>query len=377
MTNSIAGGSRRRLAIVGGWPHNRQLIPFDDELTDILVMNEAAEHSWMRRWDICLQLHKPEVYRSPDNYVRPTHWAWLQRRHDKPIYMQDVDLDVPDSVRYPIEEVRAMLPPFIVLDDGQPSEASYIRSSIAHALALALYLDKYDEIGLYGINLESNTEYFYQASNMAFWIGFALGRGVNLKLYCWYSEFIQPVYGYQGELQLARGVFAERAEKHREDNREAERELTRIKQKIDKAILKGDIDKVGKLFSELEDAATAVGHTLGSLMEAERYRDKDGEIPRQEFEFHSALGAKNNNDAIKQLYVAHGKGEYVWNAWRMSGRHEALTQLRHFLKELEEKALQVGRLQGASIENGHYMTEYDAAITAAGGMRALAQVTGG
>ena len=65
-------------------------------------------------------------------------------------------------------------------------------------LALGIYLG-YEEIWLYGSELSSNTEYTYQATNYAFWIGFAVGKGIDLHLECWHDEFFQPIYGYEGE----------------------------------------------------------------------------------------------------------------------------------------------------------------------------------
>ena len=79
-----------KLAIVGTHPNTRANAPYDDQNFDIWVFNEApqfypgahpkdADKDWCLRWTGCFQLHEPEVYMSPNNFVDKTHWQWLQQ----------------------------------------------------------------------------------------------------------------------------------------------------------------------------------------------------------------------------------------------------------------------------------------------------------
>jgi hypothetical protein len=137
----------KSLAIVGSHPDTRELAPYQSSGFDIWLFNEAAmKPEVYRRWDALLQIHKPEVYASENNWVNKDHWTWLQQDHGKVIWMQDVDPRVPNSRKYPLDEILKLTP------------FHYLRSTPAMALALGIYLG-YTDIWLYGSELSSNTEY--------------------------------------------------------------------------------------------------------------------------------------------------------------------------------------------------------------------------
>ncbi|CAK0775157.1 conserved hypothetical protein [Gammaproteobacteria bacterium] len=352
----------RKLAIVGSHPATRENAPYDDPEWEIWLYNEAPQKTEVyKRWDACLQLHKPEVYSSLENWVNKGHWEWLQKDHGKVIWMQEVDPKVPNSVRYPIEGVLDLVP------------YRYLRSSPALALALAIYLG-YEEISLYGNELSSNTEYAYQATNLAFWIGFAHGRGIKLNLECWQSEFNQAIYGYEGELQIDAQFYEKRFDEYERAWTANDKTMTTIKNRLDAAMLERKYDKVGQLTIELQNAALATGETAGAVREAERYMRRSDPISRQEFERVSAQ-AQIDGDALREKMLhAGGKCEYVWNVWRQTGRMEALNQLRGFTREKVQFAYDMGAQLGIWKENLLYMSEYDKRVTALGGQRAVGQV---
>ena len=356
----------RPLAIVGSNPRGRELVPWDDPKVEIWLFNEAPQApEKYPRWDVCLQMHKVEVYTSPENWNNKKHWDWLQQEHPgKTIYMIEADERVPNSVTYPLEEVLAQTP------------YRYLRSTPAMALALAIYLG-YTDISLYGSELTSNTEYQYQAVNYAYWIGIAHGKGINLKLRCWQDEFEQPIYGYEGETQIGRDFFEQRAAIHDKAWRINELALTRIKEKIDDAMYKTDFGVVARLTSDIELAALATGETAAALAEAECYSKRSNPISRQEFERASAQAQQDGEGVREKMFKASGKAEYVWNVWKQTGRNEALNQLRQFLLEYGQLAYGTGAQLGIFHESLIYMGEYDKLTTALGGQRAVAQVLGG
>ena len=357
----------RSLAIVGSHPDSRENAPFDNPDYEILLFNEAPQKPEIyRRWDTCLQIHKPEVYTSETNWVNKDHWAWLQQDHgpDKRIFMQEADPRVPNSVRYPIEGIRELVP------------YKYLKSSPAMALALAIYLG-YKNISLYGSDLSSNTEYHYQAINYAFWIGFAHGRGVNLDMQCWRSEFYQPIYGYEGELQLDRDHFISMYEEHQKVYKMKNKGLEKFKDRIKTAMLNSKYDKVGELSLGIETSAIATGESFGAMSEAKRYAERTDHISRQEFERVSAQAQLDGEAVEKLMNHEAGKCEYVWNVWQQTGRLEALEQLRMFMDQRTKYAFDMGKQLGIFRENIAFMNEYDARITAAGGPRAVTQALGG
>lgn len=118
----------KKLAIVGSHPATRENAPYDDDEFEIWLFNEAPQKPEVyRRWDQSFQMHKPEVYATHDNWVNKEHWNWLQQDHgDKTIWMMERDERVPNSKRYPLEDVLKLVP------------YHYLRSTPALALALAV-----------------------------------------------------------------------------------------------------------------------------------------------------------------------------------------------------------------------------------------------
>lgn len=347
----------RTLAIVGSHSATRELAPYDDLDVEIWLFNESAQKPEVyRRWDAMLQIHLPEVYTSLDNWVNKDHWPWLQQERGKPIYMQEVDPRVPDSVKYPLEEILKMTP------------RHYLRSSPAMALALAIFLG-YRHIQLYGSELSSNTEGAYQGTNYAYWIGFADGRGIKLDLNCWQSEFNQRIYGYEGEFDIPREYFAERFTQNEAAWKNNENVLAKMKNQLDREMLEAKFDKVAQSMIEMENAAQAAGETAGAMAEDENYMKRENPISRQEFERREAKAQQAYNPKLQEMYHAGGKCEYVWNVWRQTGRNEALNQLRAFIQERLTAAYDAGAQKGIFMENNHYRGQYDELLTAAGGIR--------
>jgi hypothetical protein len=358
---TIVGGNghRHALAIVGSHPATRELAPYEDSRFDILLFNEAAQKPQVyKRWDMLLQIHLPEVYRSEYNWVNKDHWQFLQEKRGKPIYMQHIDPDVPDSVEYPLDGILQMVP------------FHYLRSSPAMGLALGIYLG-YDEIWLYGSELTSNTEYSYQATNYAFWIGFAVGKGIDLHLECWQAEFNQPIYGYEGELQISQDYFTERFAEHEKTWKLRENTLSKLKNRLDNAMLENDYAKTGELSINAEDASQSAGEAYARMGEAARYGERTNPISRQEFERKAAQAQQDGDELRTKKYHEGGKCEYVWNVWKQTGDYRALSQLRAFLTEKNRLAYEVGSQFGIFTENMQYLAEYDSRLQAAGGVRAL------
>ena len=361
---SSTNGHRRPLAIVGSHPATRELAPYDDERVEIWLFNEAAQKPEIyKRWDGLLQIHNPEIYSSLENWVNKDHWNWLQQDHGsgKRIFMQQVDPRVPNSVAYPLEGVQSLIP------------YRYLRSSPALALALAIYLG-YTDIALYGSELTSNTEYAYQAINLGFWIGFAHGRGIDFHLECWQQEFNQRIYGFEGDVEIERDYFQSRVDEMTPVSGRNNYALKQIKERLADAMLANDYAKVAELMMTAEETARVAGEAAAVLTEADMYANRNSPINRQEYERRSAQAQHDGEEMKEKMVKESGKSEYVWNVWRQTGSLQALQQLREFIKQQLEYAVQAGAKLGAMRENQVYMLEYDNRVTAAGGVRALSAV---
>jgi len=136
------------------------------------------------------QMHPPDVYRDLDNPKDEDHWAWLRQEHEFPIYMQEVDPEVPASVRYPIEEVRKLL--FGLTFESQPIDL--FLSSFDYAMALAI-LQGYELIKIYGVEMRGKYEDMRLGCGL--WTGLALGHGVKIDWRCGAQMYVRKLYGYE------------------------------------------------------------------------------------------------------------------------------------------------------------------------------------
>jgi hypothetical protein len=182
-----------KLAIVGTEERTRDLAPWDDESYHILVFNEWATAPWCKRWDKIVQIHPRSVYTSPTNDKDPQHWQFLQQKHGKPVYLQEVDPLVPDSVKYPLAEINREFLSTLTFD-GQ--EVKNIAATVSYAVALGLY-EGYEKIDIYGVELVYDLHYRRQQDNFAFWVGVGTGRKVPINLHCSEGLFNRPLYGYE------------------------------------------------------------------------------------------------------------------------------------------------------------------------------------
>ena len=230
---------KKTIAIVGFAPTTREIAPYDDPDVEIWALNEAYLQDWLIRWDRWFQIHKPWSYMRPENRNDPNHWLWLQNKSDSclecrgtgtsllnkdkecsqcegtgvyipkrrtdwefPIYMQDEDPEVPNSERFPLEEIIKMFLPTVVRGAGIISE--YFTSSYAYMCSFALYLWKTGEFGdvplrieTYGFEMSTETEYHYQKGSTEFWMGYANALGVDI----WIPEACKLLdgqkYGYE------------------------------------------------------------------------------------------------------------------------------------------------------------------------------------
>lgn len=176
----------RKIAIVGFAASYREA-PYDDPQVEIWGMNELWKY--LARWDRWFELHPREVFALEGNRDQAAHVAWLQQQPaDKPIYMLQRHDDIPGSVPYPLEAMTMRFFP------GQPR--GYFTSSIAFMLALAI-AEGATWIGLYGIDLASDTEYANQRAAAEYFIGVARGMGITVVIASGSALLKSPaIYGY-------------------------------------------------------------------------------------------------------------------------------------------------------------------------------------
>lgn len=153
----------RRVAIVGFALSSRDKAPFTDPDVEIWGVNEL--YKAVPRIDVLFELH--DRFWLTQKERNPDHLKWLQES-TIPVYMLDHYEDIPKSIKFPIEP--------IVKEFG-----TYFTNSISYLIALAVYL-RFDEIGIYGVDMATDSEYGTQRPSVEYFIGVAKGRGINVIL---------------------------------------------------------------------------------------------------------------------------------------------------------------------------------------------------
>lgn len=123
------------------------------------------------------------------------HWGWLQQEHKFPIFMQKHYGDVPNSEKFPLKEVteRYMAG---MLGRGNFFQRKYYTCSFSYMIALAMYLG-FQRIEIYGVELAQQIEYIMQRPGTEFWLGMAMGSGVQLYLPAKCRILNGVMYGYR------------------------------------------------------------------------------------------------------------------------------------------------------------------------------------
>lgn len=354
---------------------------------DVWVFNEALkQQEWITRADAVFQMHLEAIWRNPNNRNDPEHYQWLSSGETPTIYMQDTYPDVPMSARYPLEDVVDTLLPRFEWQGLSRSGNKYFSSTFCYALALGI-LKGYRSIEVHGVELETDTEYRYQRDGVTFWLGIAIGRGVNVKAFCNIFDF--PLYGYEGEAVLSNDEF---------DKRIAELTplLEQAKQKYIEAAAIAN-EKVEAYLNDYKDPQAVIDSlkeqvteaynmniTGGAIQENEKYKAKAEAMKgaagsfafsRQEFEM-AARGISRDlekaKDEYKSVAVACSMLFEKTKQKNKQRRKKAMTDFAAYARKYIEKAMYVGLFLGAMQENVRHLETMDKLIKAAGGVKSEA-----
>lgn len=367
------------VVIMGSHPRTRAEFDFNRTDCDIWLFNEAVSNNTFPRADAVFQMHEEAIWRNPENRNDPKHFAWLNTQTGTPVYMQEEYPDVPKSVRYPLEEVVDKF------------KVSYFTSSVAYAIALACYM-RYKRIEIYGVEMETNTEYQYQRDGVTLWIGVALGLGIEVDLHIGMLNDA-PLYGYQGEVTIDYSRFAERIDELKPDverlTREHQAAIINVQGCLTNFIADSSTSTENALYQSVQkvaDITERLGIVDGAIQENERYRGKadsmreaSGEFlfSRQEFESSAKILGDKTQLANTNFISAGTTLGHIHEALKKAAKgspkrlkfaDEYRNQLKTYLKAKNQAAI----YQGAMQENFNYMAWLDKHIRAAGGSKSEA-----
>lgn len=147
-----------KVAVLGFAGSTLNEAPVNDQSWEVWGLNQL----WMQlpRYDLWFDLH-PRWH----TYTDARHFEWLKQQ-TKPILMQDHFHDIPCSVAYPKEDILRIF-------------GTYFTSSIAWMLALAI-AQKYQTIGIWGVDMLGDGEYAFQRACCDYYIGLARGAGIDV-----------------------------------------------------------------------------------------------------------------------------------------------------------------------------------------------------
>lgn len=369
---------KETVSIIGSHPRTREAFDWTRTDCDIWLFNEAISNKgnvWAKRADAIFQMHIPTIWRNPKNRNDNGHHDWLKNQTEvATIYMQEQYTDVPASVRYPLEDVLALL--------ANPQE-HFLSSSVPQAIALAI-LQGYKRIEVWGVAMETNTEYRWQREGVAFWMGFAKGRGIDT--YFADPTYQCPMYGYDGEVMLPYTVFVERIKELDPqvdaltgNYKEASEALTKAVDNFSAGDNEPD-HLLPHVFTMLGLSAN-LGQLDGARQENGKYvakadamKETSGEFvfSRQEFEG-AAAGLQKAVEEVRAQFNARG-GQLglvhrgVVNSAKGSlKREQNLEAYKKILASYLKAANQMNVYKGAAAENIRYMERLSQGIRAAGG----------
>lgn len=159
--------SAQRVAIVGGGPTRRRA-PYEDESWDIWAFSSRAwRYPRITRWfeiHAMTDLRQQLASRKRGRRRFRTYMQFL-RRLDCPVYMMREHPRIPNSVRFPKDE--------LVEEFGR-----CFTSTAAYLIALAI-VEGYEEIGLWGIDVRRK-EYRRQRPALRYLLSLARQQGIEI-----------------------------------------------------------------------------------------------------------------------------------------------------------------------------------------------------
>lgn len=193
------------LAIMGTADPTRNMAPFGDEAFEIWGCHVCCVYPDIKRLDVQFEMHG-------EGYWKRTEILERINKQTVPIYMQQVNPEVKNSIRFPVE----------IFDHYR----KYSVSTISHMLALAYHsfimTEKPKHVALFGVMMLADEEYSEQRPSCEYWLGRMEGAGMDIMInpgsailsspgLYGYHNFNPAVYDFQTRhLQLNNGLNASR-----------------------------------------------------------------------------------------------------------------------------------------------------------------------
>ena len=188
-----------KVAILG-FADSKDEAPFNDQDWEIWGLNSLFEN--IPRYDRWFEIHDRKIFAMDTNKeiglgLTRDGRPYMKALADLPVpcYMIDDYPDIPNCVRYPIEEMISEFDPQMRRQEWSHRFKTsveldwngYFTNSISYMIALAIF-EGYKEIGVWGVDMatghwwETNSEYFFQRPSCEYYLGIAVGRGIKVTI---------------------------------------------------------------------------------------------------------------------------------------------------------------------------------------------------
>jgi hypothetical protein len=179
---------RFKIAIIGKAPSSRLIAPYDDPSWEIWSLSD--NYNVIPRWDRWFEIHDLDRYKE----LYPPYYDWMAAlpAGGKPLYISEARAEIPAGVPFPwqqlvakygryftntiswqivfaIEELRRL----IQAVDGAPSGSE-------GELTPEDYRRHGAMIGIWGVDMATNTEYAHQRPSCEYFMGWVKGLGIEL-----------------------------------------------------------------------------------------------------------------------------------------------------------------------------------------------------
>ena len=168
----------RNIAIIGRAASTHHKAPWDDSRWEKWGLPWDA--GYWTQYDRFFEMHPRDELETKEADRPDDYWERLKEFIDwGPIYMHQHWPDIPRSEAYPLDVVNADV--FATFPRATWGQVDWYNCSPAYMLALAIY-ERPARIGLWGIDVGQKGEYAYENPNLAYLIGLAVGKQIEVIL---------------------------------------------------------------------------------------------------------------------------------------------------------------------------------------------------
>lgn len=377
---------------MGTHPRSGKLFDWSREDCDIWLFNEAPnakdEKGKLKypKCDAFFQMHHEAIWRNPKNRSDNKHYKWLKSGKTPPVYMQEAYPEVPKSIRYPIGDVISIIKNVMIGVDKEEKQFKYFSSTPDFALALAAYFCKrdkrYDRIEVWGIELETESEYIYQRMGFGFWLGYISAIGVNLTIHG--ALFNEPMYGYEGDVLISSAQIKKRIRELTaqlgNDSESYQKEAKALLDSLSGLLDKDLAQSIEQNLNEIIQRGEGAGILNGRINESRRYLEKSkamehsaGSAVFSPGEFDGTrIGFKKQYVEVK-IQTNNLNGLITVQLRRLldlpqgsEERKRAIQEFGGMIADFMNKNILLFHIAGAMQENQYYLDSYKQSLRVAG-----------